>query len=80
MVKKYFLLSILYALQGYYLLLERRREIKCKIVLSVIFLVVFLIAQVQTGPLVDSFKISQDTELYYEYVHRHHNDFMWLRY
>lgn len=79
-VAPYFLFLIPYAFMGYRILADRFREKKIQLSLVILLLCIVFIGFSGSDPVKNSFKMDQDTEDYYEYIHQYNHNFMNLRY
>lgn len=79
-VAPYFFMLIPYAFQGYRICIEQLRARKTQIALAAVIAAALLTALADSGPLAVCFKLNQDTDDYYEYIHENHNNFVFLRY
>lgn len=79
-VAPYFLFLMPYAFMGYRILADRFKERKIQISLAILALCILFIGFSNAGWIRSSFKIDQDTEDYYEYIHQYNHNFMNLRF
>ena len=79
-VAPYFLFLMPYAFMGYRILADRFKERKIQISLTLLALCILFIGFSNARWIRSSFKINQDTEDYYEYIHQYNHNFMNLRF
>jgi len=69
-----------YAFMGYRILADQFKERKMQISLAILALCILFIGFSNAKWIKSSFKIDQDTEDYYEYIHQYNHNFMNLRF
>ncbi|MCM1091835.1 MAG: glycosyltransferase family 39 protein [Butyrivibrio sp.] len=79
-VAPYLLFLIPYSFMGYRILIQNWKEKRVYLSVFVLLALVAFLHLSNAGWVTSSFKISQDTESYYEYIHEYNNNFVNLRY
>lgn len=79
-VAPYVLFLIPYSFPGYQILIQRLKEKRIFLSLLVISAIICFLQFSNSTWVTDSFKINQDTEAYYEYLHEYNKNFLNLRY
>jgi hypothetical protein len=79
----FYLMLIPYSYPGYRLLAGQLKEKgfgRLKKACAVLAVVILFIAVTDNQTVCDAFKLNEDTEAYYEYIHEYNHNFEWLRF